>query len=98
MRTNLLLTLVVGLTLCSLAMLEIPELLNLTDDTSNDFSLLVIRQSSPSVVINKTSGVRRTTTPIVWNWSLNPLVVRTLILDSPSPHYDLLHLLCVQRT
>ena len=98
MRSNLLLTLVVGLTLCSLAMLEVPELLNLTDDTSNDFSLLVIRQSSPSVVINKTPGVRRTATPIVWTWNFDPFMVRPLVLDSPIPHHDLLHLLCVQRT
>ncbi len=98
MHRNLLLTIMVSLMLCSLAMLEVPELLNLTDDTSNDFSLPVMRQSSPSIVINNAPGMGRIDSPLVSNWNFDPLTIRPVFLASPSPHHDLLHLLCIQRT
>ena len=98
MRGNLVLTVMVSLMLCSLAMLEVPELLNLTDDTSNDFSLPVIRQSSPSSVINEAPGVGGIASPMLSYGTFDPLPVPPLILHSPNPHDDLLHLLCIQRT
>src|SRR5271168_5373612 len=98
MRGNLLLTLIVSLMLCSLAMLEVPELLSLTDETSNDFSLPVMCQPSPSIVINNAPEMGRIATPLVAHWDFDPLILRPVLFDSLSPHHDLLHLLCIQRT
>jgi len=46
------LTLATGaaLLLCSLATTEFPELLNLIDDTSNDFSVIFFAKDAPTVV------------------------------------------------
>jgi hypothetical protein len=50
MRIRLSLAIAVGLLFCTLAALELPELLTLTDDTSNDFSLLGAQQETSAVV------------------------------------------------
>jgi hypothetical protein len=42
MRIKLILAIAVGLLFCSLATLEFPELLTLSDSTSNDFSLVLL--------------------------------------------------------
>jgi hypothetical protein len=39
MRIKIVLAIAVGLLLCSIGTLELPELVNLSDNTSNDFSL-----------------------------------------------------------
>ena len=41
LRIKLPFAIVVGLLFCTLATMELPELINLVDDTSNDFSLIV---------------------------------------------------------
>lgn len=90
---------VVGLLLCALTMLEIPELLSLCDNTSNDFSTAVFQGKGPAVAArNQAPDVPQAVV------SISPAVEfvqsiehsensRTLISSS-----GLLHLLCVQRT
>ncbi len=50
MRAKFIFATLVGLLCCSLATLEITELFELTDDTSNDFSLVGTQQASSAVV------------------------------------------------
>ncbi|MFY9729980.1 MAG: hypothetical protein WAK24_05190 [Candidatus Acidiferrales bacterium] len=50
MRIKLTLAIVVGLLFCALVIREIPELINLVDDTSNDFSLVVFAKDALKVV------------------------------------------------
>ena len=94
MRAKFIFGMLVGLLFCSLATLEITELFELTDDTSNDFSLVGIQQASSAVVPQsielqpKTNSTTETERP----------TARRL---PPSASYhakDVLHLLCVMRT
>jgi hypothetical protein len=51
MRINkLTLAIVVGLLLCALVVTELPELINLVDNTSNDFSLVVFAKDAVTTV------------------------------------------------
>ena len=89
-----------GLLICTLSTLEVPELIKLTDNTSNDYSTAVFQK-------NKTISAALRTQP--------PDVVRLVVLKGPAvvcarPALriksselvnslpDLLHLFCVQRT
>jgi hypothetical protein len=95
-RTKLTLGMAVGLLFCTLAMLEMPEFLTLTDNTSNDFSLVtsqedpaaVVQSQAPLVSASSTPGVTRPRTPSI----------RIRPLNQPPTVDDLLHSLCVQRT
>ncbi len=50
MRIKLTLAIMVGLLFCALLVREFPELINLVDDTSNDFSLVVFAKDAVTVV------------------------------------------------
>ena len=50
MRIKLTLVIVVGLLLCALVVTELPELINLVDNTSNDFSLVVFAKDAVTTV------------------------------------------------
>jgi hypothetical protein len=50
MRVKLALAIVIGLLSCALVVRELPELINLVDDTSNDFSLVVFAKDASTVV------------------------------------------------
>ena len=50
MRIKLTLAMAVGLMFCTLATMELPELIKLVDDTSNDFSLVVIAKDALKIV------------------------------------------------
>jgi len=91
---------VVGLLICSLAALEFPELVNLIDDTSNDYSLvLLVKDAStaskvpPGMLAQGRGGLAdtqsRLTAASCWTDSL--------IQPLRTPD-DMLRLLCVQRT
>ena len=95
MRTRLIFAIVVGLLFCTLTTLEFPELINLTDDTSNDYSLTISQSSSPGVLYNRTSDLNRET-------RRSARVDEPVVMDRTSARlYDapeLLHLLCTRRT
>jgi YbbR domain-containing protein len=100
-RSRLHLAIVTALLFCALAVVEFPELVNLKDDTSNDFTLLVSRQdvSSPN------NTIKPAQTPVaipVREVSVHAPISILLALSFPdtlanSP-VDYLHLLCVHRT
>jgi hypothetical protein len=50
MRIRLIVATIAGLLFCTLAALEFPELVNLTDDTSNDYSLAIFPRSEGAAV------------------------------------------------
>jgi hypothetical protein len=97
MRIQYSVSLVVGLLFCTLALLEFPELLNLSDDTSNDYSLVIFRSATGGVaeerrdmpVTVKTGGKRIK--------SESPRLPRQSEVRS-HPGDDLLRLLCIERT
>jgi hypothetical protein len=43
-------TIGIALLLCSLAIMELPELIRLVDDTSNDYSLTLSAKDAPAVI------------------------------------------------
>ena len=98
MRIRLTLAIAAGLLLCSLATIEIPELIHLADDTSNDYSLVVFVRNSITVV---TGQVAHQEFPVSARVSLEPNAgsssTHSLILPLQTSG-DMLHLLCVQRT
>jgi hypothetical protein len=95
-RIRICFAVVVGLLFCTLATLELPELVNLSDDTSNDYSLTVFQhykieadreqadQSSPGVVF----GDAISEWPALPNWHGNEV----------RPQPDLLRIICILRT
>jgi hypothetical protein len=94
MRAKFIFATLLGLLFCSLVTLEITELFELSDDTSNDFSLVGTQQASSVVVPQslelqpKTNSTTATERP----------TARRL---PPSASYhakDVLHLLCIMRT
>jgi hypothetical protein len=97
-RTELTLALVVGLLFCSLATMEVPELINLVDNTSNDFSLVVFVKNAPTTVEVRMRHQGRPGLPSVPR-SRQPSVLRThSSILSLQASGDMLHVLCVQRT
>ena len=92
---------VAALLFCALAVVEFPELLNLKDDTSNDFTLLVSSQD----VASPSSATRPASAPVtipVQAAGIHAPISNLLALSFPdalvqSP-IDYLHLLCVHRT
>ena len=54
-RHRFCLALVVSMLFCGLSLSEIPELASLSDDTSNDFTVVVSTKTSASVWVNASS-------------------------------------------
>ena len=98
MRIKLTLAIVVGLLFCTLSAMEVPELVKLVDDTSNDFSLLVFVKNSVTVV--KTQVLHQS--PPALADVRRPQAVASFpaysLIHSFQTSDDTLHLLCVQRT
>ncbi|MGH9692178.1 MAG: hypothetical protein ACRD4C_14065 [Candidatus Acidiferrales bacterium] len=96
MSRKLTITVVVGLLLCSLTVLEFPELVNLVDDTSNNFTFL----TSPTELA--ISSVKQATpeepkSAVTRNQERSSLVCRQLAAASKDSN-SLLRLLCIRRT
>jgi hypothetical protein len=97
MRIQYSVGLVVGLLFCSLALLEFPELLNLSDDTSNDYSLTISQSTTGGVARDrmdlpgtvKSGGERMK--------SESPRLPRRSEVRSHTGD-DILRLLCIERT
>jgi hypothetical protein len=79
--------------------MEVPELINLVDNTSNDFSLVVFVKNAPTAVKVRMRHQGRLGLPGILR-SQQPNVFRTRSsIQSPlQASDDTLHLLCVQRT
>jgi hypothetical protein len=91
---------VVGLLLCSLAIIELPELLNLIDNTSNDYSLVVFTRDAPTVVKVQVGMLSQGSTGLTNTqprWAAASCCAVPLIQPIHTPD-NILHRLCVQRT
>ena len=92
--------LIIGLLFCTLGTLELPELVNLTDNTSNDYSTSVFQNQkesivkadkqlpsvAPRTVLARLMGERQTIRQMRYDQSLSPA------------QSDALHLFCILRT
>ena len=95
MRAKVIFATLVGLLFCSLATLEITELANLSDDTSNDF-LAFDSQQAPSEIVDQSIELQSKNNPTADDGE-RPTVSRWL--ESDSHHAKgALHLLCIMRT
>lgn len=99
MRNRLTLLTVVGLLLCSLSTIELPELVNLIDNTSNDYSLVVFGKDAPTVTKVRVGTLHRggRAADISRLPTAAPFWIATSIQPLHMPE-DILHLFCVQRT
>jgi hypothetical protein len=98
LRIKLPFAIVVGLLFCTLATMELPELINLVDDTSNDFSLIVFVKNAATVV--KVQMLRKGR-PALADVQPRQATARFSTRSLIQTFYtlgDTLHLLCVQRT
>jgi hypothetical protein len=100
MRIRLSVAIVVGLLFCTLAALELPELISLTDDTSNDFSLLDTQQET--LVVVSDFHLRQ---PVSSPLGMSPSSSDRKHPNGPAPVFssvrtakESLHLLCTLRT
>jgi len=96
-RHRFCLALVVSMLFCGLTSSEIPELTRLIDDTSNDFTVLVVARTSISVATNVNpvsivSAVQQNNDRLEYHL---PTSVSILNAQSPTGY---LQLLCVHRT
>jgi len=100
MRVRVGLALIVGLLFCTLGTLELPELVTLTDNTSNDYSINIFQDQQASTieadkqvpdatglaVVPQRTGERQT------RWQMQ------CVHSSPAAQSDPLHLFCILRT
>jgi hypothetical protein len=99
MSTKIARAIAVGLLLCSLAALEIPELIGLVDDTSNDYSLLLITRNAPtaSVRVHPPSEMLSVRAEVLRRYADSHTGIGSARED-PRDSQDMLQLLCVRRT
>jgi hypothetical protein len=97
MRTKTTLALVISLLFCTLATLELPELMNLTDDTSNDYSLVVFTANKVTVVTEQAPSFpdKVPVSPTVHRDYSTARFKPSFLTEPPA---DLLHSLCILRT
>jgi len=99
MRIRAIVLMTAGVLFCSLATIELVELLNLVDDTSNDYVLASSEETGRAVIQNP--GSRVAFSPVAPHVANSPGAGSSVRIVShvPSPPvYDLLHSLCIQRT
>ena len=96
MWPKLILAVLVGLLFCTLATLETTELLNLADDTSNDFSLIGTQQQASLVAISESGALEPRVVPTTLGCE-RPRVPRRPA-GSSYPANDFLDFLCIMRT
>ena len=96
MRAKIIFATLVGLLFCSLATLEIAELVRLADDTSNDFSGFVSQQASSAVVCQSLELQPRANPNTDHNERTR--ANRWFEVASHRAQHDVLRLLCIMRT
>lgn len=96
MRSHLSLAVLVGLLFCGLAAIEIPEFVQLTDDTSNDYTVIVSQSEASAVEDGQQSGAATIAarSNAVPGYNFAPRSFHGATCQSN----DVLHLYCVQRT
>jgi hypothetical protein len=99
-RHRFCLLLIVSLLFCGLSSIEVPEFVNLTDDTSNDFTLSVSVESSPSANADEAagpelSGARESAEPTEHAKHSAQAPVHRATAPSPAEYR---HLICTYRT
>src|ERR1700746_3852934 len=94
MRAKFIFATLVVVLFCSLATLEITELFELTDDTSNDFSLVGTQQASSAVVPQGLELQPKTDPTTETRWP----TARPVRASASYHAKDVLHLLCLMRT
>lgn len=92
------LTIIMGLLLCALPAREFPELLHLSDNTSNDYSTQVFQGKVSSAVRNQAPDVPKSSISLHSFPRFSRFVMRRQVSESLASSPDFLHLLCVQRT
>jgi hypothetical protein len=99
MRTKLTLATVIGLLFCTLATMELPELIKLVDNTSNDFSLIVFAESTVTAVKTRMLPQGRPVSAHVQSRQTAAYFQsHSLFRNLQASDDDMLHVLCVQRT
>lgn len=96
MRIRLIVATIAGLLFCTLATLEFPELVSLSDDTSNDYSLAIFPRSEGAAAQKQIADFPAGSTAT--NRRLEQPLMR---VQFSAPSYgptESLHLLCIQRT
>ena len=88
---------VVGLLLCSLSTLEVPEFLNLSDDTSNDYSFVSV-QEQPSLMVERQAGSRVESGVVSAKVRHDLPIVAVSVGFFVSADDDPFHSLCLLRT
>jgi hypothetical protein len=91
------LALVISLLFCGLSSLEFPEFVNLTDDTSNDFTLVVSSGATSSVPAKEDRGPDLAVARETGNSPQYPVEFSIRFAPSHSPT-GYLRLLCIHRT
>jgi hypothetical protein len=100
-RGSIHLAIVAALLFCALALVEFPELLNLRDDTSNDFTLLVSTQNASTAKSAAKPVPTTVAIPVRLTGIQAPisnLLARSFPDTRANSPIDYLHLLCVHRT
>jgi len=99
MRIRAIVLMTAAVLFCSLATIELTELLNLVDDTSNDFTLASSEEIGGAVIQNQGSIVavhsiapNRTKSPHTWSAARSAFHLPSFLTR------DLLHSICIQRT
>jgi hypothetical protein len=92
--------LIIGLLFCTLGTLELPELVNLTDNTSNDYSTSVFQNQKPSIVKEDKQVPDETlqAVPTQPKSELHSLWHTRYAQSLSAPQSDSLHLFCILRT
>jgi hypothetical protein len=98
MRIRVTLGLTVSLLFCTLATLEVPELINLTDDTSNDYSLVLFTANKVTVAKDQRPFPIEKTPVVPVRFEHPRPTARFQPLGLTGPSHDRLHSLCVLRT
>lgn len=98
-RSRICLALIVGLLFCSLGSLEIPELVKLADDSSNDFTILHSPQEIAAPMLAKQAPASlETPQEHAPGWISDPIDSVVVVALHPHASDQLIHLLCIQRT
>ena len=98
MRMRLGFAIIIGFLFCTLATLELPELVNLVDDPSNDFSLVVFTKNALSAVKAQIVPQGRRILADVQRPQVTAYSAARSLKLTFQTSSDLLHILCTQRT
>lgn len=86
------------LLVCAVSTLEVPELIQLVDNTSNDYSTVIFQKNAPSTFAAQSPDAIRLVTFTLPPPPFVTTLAQTPSCQSQSSFPDLLRLLCVQRT